>query len=148
MSFYFYIIVLKNNSMNIYRLKHKPTGLYYKPVKGNGSNLSTKGKIYDNNYMWNQLTNTHPEWENKKWFNVNHYYTLDIFACKNPNRKRQADTVADIFWKIHNGENPGVEIKWDSSKQFSNGEIMINMCIWSHPEDWEKEPVTIKYNEE
>jgi len=28
-----------------YRIKHKPTGLYFKPSKG-GSNLSTKGKIY------------------------------------------------------------------------------------------------------
>lgn len=28
-----------------YRIKHKPTGLYFKPSKG-GSNLSAKGKIY------------------------------------------------------------------------------------------------------
>lgn len=30
--------------MNPYRIKHKPTGLYYKPSKGN--NLSKNGKIY------------------------------------------------------------------------------------------------------
>jgi hypothetical protein len=31
--------------MKPYRIKHIPTGLYYKPSKG-GSNLSTKGKVY------------------------------------------------------------------------------------------------------
>lgn len=36
--------------MGIYKLKHKPTGLYYQPVRGRWSgqktNLSKKGKIY------------------------------------------------------------------------------------------------------
>ena len=36
--------------MEIYKLKHKPTGLYYQPVRGRWSgqktNLSKKGKIY------------------------------------------------------------------------------------------------------
>jgi hypothetical protein len=31
--------------MKVYKLKHKPTGLFYTPSKGSG-NLSTKGKIY------------------------------------------------------------------------------------------------------
>lgn len=31
--------------MNAYRLKHKPTGLYFKPNRGTG-NLSEKGKLY------------------------------------------------------------------------------------------------------
>ena len=31
--------------MNPYRLKHKPSGLYYQPIKG-GSNLGTRGKVY------------------------------------------------------------------------------------------------------
>lgn len=30
---------------NCYRIKHKPTGLYFKPSRGE-SNLSSKGKIY------------------------------------------------------------------------------------------------------
>lgn len=37
--------------MKPYRLKHKPTGLYYTPVKGryeNQSNLSKNGKVYLN----------------------------------------------------------------------------------------------------
>lgn len=32
-----------------YKLKHIPTGLYYQPHKHRGSNLSKKGKIYQNN---------------------------------------------------------------------------------------------------
>lgn len=36
--------------MEIYKLKHKPTGLYYQPARGRWSgqktNLSKKGKIY------------------------------------------------------------------------------------------------------
>jgi hypothetical protein len=130
--------------MELYKLKHKPTGLYYKPTKGTGSNLSTKGKIYDNNYMWNQLTNKHPEWEGKKWYNVNHYYSLEIFAWKYPNKKLQSDPVAEIFWKVHNGEMPEVEVKWDHSEMLKDGQIMIDMCIWSHPEDWEKEVFTLE----
>lgn len=38
--------------MEIYKLKHKPTGLYYQPVRGRWrgqkTNLSKKGKIYQN----------------------------------------------------------------------------------------------------
>lgn len=34
-------------NIKLYRLKHKPTGLYFTPSKGNG-NLSKKGKIYIN----------------------------------------------------------------------------------------------------
>lgn len=32
--------------MKVYRIKHKPTGLYYTPTSMNGSNLSSKGKAY------------------------------------------------------------------------------------------------------
>lgn len=32
--------------MEPYKLKHKPTGLYYKPYVTNGSQLSKTGKIY------------------------------------------------------------------------------------------------------
>ena len=32
--------------MKIYKLKHIPTGLYYKPFAGSGSNLSKNGKVY------------------------------------------------------------------------------------------------------
>lgn len=33
--------------MKVYRLKHKPTGLYFTPSRGSG-NLSIKGKLYPN----------------------------------------------------------------------------------------------------
>ena len=32
--------------MKPYKLKHKPTGLYYQPIKHRGSNFSKLGKIY------------------------------------------------------------------------------------------------------
>ena len=32
--------------IQFYRLKHKPTGLYYSPTHTGSSNLNTKGKIY------------------------------------------------------------------------------------------------------
>ena len=34
------------SKMKPYKLKHKPTGLYYQPIRGYGSNLSKLGKIY------------------------------------------------------------------------------------------------------
>lgn len=34
--------------MKAYRVKHKPTGLYYQPHKHRGSNLSKNGKVYFN----------------------------------------------------------------------------------------------------
>lgn len=35
--------------VGIYKLKHIPTGLYYKPSNGTSSNLSKRGKIYQTN---------------------------------------------------------------------------------------------------
>lgn len=39
-------------NMKPYRIKHKPTGLYYKPL-ARGTNLSKQGKIYvtSNNFL-------------------------------------------------------------------------------------------------
>lgn len=34
-----------SETINLYRIKHKPTGFYYTPSKGSG-NLSKKGKVY------------------------------------------------------------------------------------------------------
>ena len=40
--------------MKPYRIKHKPTGLYYQPLV-NGNNLSKKGKVYlTNNNVLNR----------------------------------------------------------------------------------------------
>lgn len=35
--------------VNIYKLKHIPTGLYYRPLNCTSSNLSKRGKIYQTN---------------------------------------------------------------------------------------------------
>jgi hypothetical protein len=35
--------------MKPYKVKHKPTGLYYQPHKHRGSHLSKSGKIYQTN---------------------------------------------------------------------------------------------------
>lgn len=41
------LVQLKKNAANmIYRVKHVPTGLYYQPQRHHGSNLSTRGKVY------------------------------------------------------------------------------------------------------
>lgn len=43
---------INTKAMELYKLKHKPTGLYYQPVRGRWigekTNLSKKGKIYQN----------------------------------------------------------------------------------------------------
>lgn len=115
--------------MEYFKIKHKPTGLYYKPLKGNGCNLSTRGKIYDNNYMWNQLMNDTPYC----------YNVLAIFNIKRPgDRKSKDDIVNDIGWAIHLGTIP-CKKKWDSSHIFDDGGICIDMEIITNPEDWEKE---------
>lgn len=125
----------------IYKLKHKTTGLYYKPSAGTGSNLSTRGKIYDNNYMYNQLTNTHPEWKDSEYYNVNHYYSITIYGTRwKEGKPKKEDNTLDIGWKIHTGEIP-VEIKIDKSREFGEGGRVVDLVIWSHPEDWEKEYV-------
>lgn len=40
--------------MEIYRIKHKPTGLYVTPNKGHG-NLTKKGEIYKTPHRWTSL---------------------------------------------------------------------------------------------
>lgn len=40
-----------------YRIKHKPTGLYYQPQKQK-TNISTVGKIYDSPRAWNTFKTT------------------------------------------------------------------------------------------
>lgn len=43
--------------IQFYRLKHKPTGLYYSPTHSGSSNLNTRGKIYSGgNNLINHLS--------------------------------------------------------------------------------------------
>ena len=43
--------------MKVYKILHKPTGLFFTPYKGS-SNLSKNGKIYSNipNFIWREST--------------------------------------------------------------------------------------------
>ena len=43
--------------MEIYRIKHKPTGLYVTPNKRGEGNLSKKGEIYKTPHRWTALQN-------------------------------------------------------------------------------------------
>jgi hypothetical protein len=40
---------MSQSNLRPYKLKHKPTGLYFQPCKYGGSHLSKKGKIYQTN---------------------------------------------------------------------------------------------------
>lgn len=41
--------------MELYRIKHKPTGLYVTPNKRGNGNLSEKGEIYKTPHRWTTL---------------------------------------------------------------------------------------------
>lgn len=136
---------MKNNMTSMktpYRLKHIPTGLYYTPKSsGAGSNLSIKGKIYGNDYMYNQLTDKHPEWEGSKYYNVNHYYDVELFGVTYAKSKKNSNDSkkVEVGLQIINGDIP-VELKWNNSS-ISPEYKCIHLSFWSHPEDWEKEYV-------
>lgn len=42
----------------LYKIRHKPTGLFLKPSAGDG-NLSKKGKIYETESPWTAVCNGH-----------------------------------------------------------------------------------------
>lgn len=120
---------MENNHIP-YRLKHKPTGLYYKPLDGGNSNLSNRGKIYFNDYTYNQLMKEHNIWQG--------FGEIFIFVTKS-NHKKGTDYLFEIGKKIHEGEYPELKIKSDQSD---------NYCIWlyieNNPEHWEKEYLNIE----
>lgn len=113
-----------------YRLKHKLTGMYFRPLKGKYSNLDFKGKIYDTDYMYNQLV--HPE---NTAFNA--YKTIQ-FVAEFGRKKNIPSPEFEMATKILNGEYPGVEIV---SKYVY--ERYISLTLVSNPEDWEKELVEV-----
>ncbi len=54
--------------MKIYRLKHKPTGLYFKPSRhGSKSNLSKNGKVYNQIPSFSYVKNGYHHPLKKKW---------------------------------------------------------------------------------
>lgn len=120
---------MENNYHYPYRLKHIPTGLYYKPLEGGSSNLSKRGKIYYNDYVYNQLMKEDNIWQG--------FGELRIFASKGL-RKKETDYLFDIGQKIHNGEYPELKIHFDNSDKY---------CVWlglvNNPAHWKKEYLNI-----
>ena len=110
--------------MKLYSIKHKPTGLYFRPLTGKYTNFDVTGK----EYAFNQLTN--PD-------HTYYYDTLYFIASKGKNKKKLPIEYV-IGMKIHNGEIKGLDIQNDRS----NDE---NVYIWlnNHPEDWEIEYIDV-----
>ena len=114
--------------MKLYRIKHKPTGLYFRPLKGKYTNFDVKGKVYDTKYAFNQLTNP---------AHTFFYDTLYFIAHKGKSKKKLPVEYV-IGMKIHNGEISGLDIKNDRTND-------DNVYIWmnNHPEDWEIEYIDV-----
>lgn len=89
----------------IYKLKHKPTGLYFQPHKHRGSHLSKKGKIYQtkSNGLSSAVSGGH------KMFRINcqkdshiHKSTKDTLAwqeCRWNGMQLYADTLVSD-WEV------------------------------------------------
>ena len=114
--------------MKLYRIKHKPTGLYFRPLKGKYTNFDVKGKVYDTKYAFNQVTN--PE-------HVFFYDTL-YFSASRGRSKKKLPVEYVIGMKIHNGEIPGIDIKSDRTS-----DDYVDIRINNHPEDWEIEYIEV-----
>ena len=115
--------------MKTFRIKHKPTGLYFRPYRGNYTNLDSKGKIYSTNGAYSLLTN--PE---------NMFFTDRVYFNANRGRsKKKVPVEWEIAQKIRRKEIPDVEVLWDSTTR----EDYIDLTLKSNPEDWEKEYVEV-----
>jgi len=67
--------------MKVYKILHKPTGLFFTPSKGYG-NLSVKGKIYD-------------RVPNEQWYTGSIRIKIHKWASEKLNKKEQ--TLIDFF---------------------------------------------------
>lgn len=109
----------------MYKIKHKPTGLYFRPLKGNYTNLDTVGKIYDTNYMYNQL--------------INKDVKYPIILAADWGRKKTPKYEFELCKKIIEEGMENVNVvgnPWITDKY-------ISMNIQHLPEDWEKEYVEV-----
>ena len=112
-----------------FRIKHKPTGLYFKPLDGGTSNLSKRGKIYYNDYAYNQL---------KKTDNYTQGFGyIELFVWKSKHKK-ETDYLFEIGHQIHNGEIPGLTLQYDKVDKDH-----VYLRIVNNPDDWEKEYLNI-----
>lgn len=110
----------------MYRIKHKPTGLYFRPLKGSYTNLDTKGKIYDTNYAYNRLIDTE--------------YEYPVILAADWGRKKKIPKYEfQLCKKVVEEGMENVDIigrPWITSDY-------ISMHIHHNPEDWEKEYVEV-----
>lgn len=72
----------------MYKLLHRPTGLYYQPHKHKGSNLSKRGKIYQ--------TNIHGLSSNLK-------YGSDVYVYVEKDSKLHKDTASVLNYELSMG---------------------------------------------
>lgn len=57
--------------MKPYKLKHKPSGLYYQPHKYRGSNISIRGKIYQTKtHGLSSAIKTHKKYPDKELYSL------------------------------------------------------------------------------
>ena len=110
----------------MYKIKHKPTGLYFRPLKGGCSNLDTVGKIYDTNYMYNQLTSEEFE------------YPITL-AAEWGRKKKTPKYEYQLCKKIVEEGMENIDLK---GKPWVTDHY-ISMSIHHLPEDWEKEYVEV-----
>lgn len=93
----------------MYRIKHKPTGLYYQPHKHGGNTLSRKGKIYHKK-------------ETLK------YCSIQIHCgWKEPQIAKEIKQWLNLDWEM---------IKITYKARYSYGDIIIpsNISDWEHEE--------------
>lgn len=93
--------------MKIYKIKHKPTGLFFTPSKGNG-NLSINGKIY-------------PRKPNLNWAGDVIRIVLRIWSNRKPNKNQQK--IIDYF-NLEPDNNGGYWIDKYFPDQKENWEII------------------------
>lgn len=72
----------------LYKLKHKPTGLYFQPSRGNG-NLSKKGKVYIDrkpDVTWGHVLRVYPQTGSGVANIVKQHWQLDDAEYRNSTR--------------------------------------------------------------
>lgn len=111
--------------MEIYRIKHKKTGLYFMPSR-DGMNLSKTGKIYDLNHGWLHFIKTR---------------SIAVNRCTKIG-KQIADgeiKLGEICW-------PKDSSKWTSGMNYNDLPDKTNATkfhVIINPDEWEKEIVKL-----
>lgn len=87
--------------MELYKILHKPTGLYYKPNRGNG-NFSKSGKVYTMKpqLRWLEHKMKIELYTRSGKFNRFQQTLLDYFKIENPSIVEQHVFVPIEDWEI------------------------------------------------